>query len=135
MLENNIICSNLQDKISDILVRHRSILDVMTKLDESNSRINRAIAKSVTHCGCININASKQELPIDDKSTFSESRECFKEHVGGELCHHCKEIIEKEIGNHMFYVGAICNTLNIDLNKAVSKELQKLDTLGVYSLL
>ncbi len=134
-MKNDIICSNLQDKISDILVRHRSILDVMTKLDESNSRINRAIAKSVTHCGCININASKQELPTDDKSTFSESRDCFKEHVNGKLCEHCKEIIEKEIGNHMFYVGAICNTLGIDLNKSVSKELQKLDTLGVYSLL
>ncbi len=135
MLKDDIICGNLQDKISDILVRHRSILDVMTKLEESNSRINRAIAKSVTHCGCISINASKQELPTDDNSTFSESHEYFKEHVNGELCSHCKEIIEKEIGNHMFYVGAICNTLKIDLNQSVSKELKNLDTLGIYSLL
>lgn len=134
-MDNEIICGNLQNKISDILVRHRSILDVMTKLDESNSRINRAVAKSVTHCGCISINASKQELPTDDKSTFSESRDCFKKHVQGELCSHCKEIIEKELGNHMFYIGAICNTLDIDLNQAVSKELNKLDTLGIYSLL
>lgn len=135
MLGNDIICGNLQDKVSEILVRHRSILDVMTKLEESNSRINRAIAKSVTHCGCININASKQELPTDDRPTFSESREHFKEHVDGNLCSHCKEIIEKEIGNHMFYIGAICNTLGINLNQSVSNELKNLDTLGVYSLL
>ncbi len=134
-MEKEIISSELQDQISDILVRHRSILDVMTKLEESNSRINRAIAKSVTHCGCININASKQELPTDDKSTFSESKEYFKQHVDGELCPTCKEIIEKEIGNHMFYVGGVCNTLDIDLNHAVSKELDKMSTLGVYSLL
>ncbi len=134
-MEKDIICSDLQDKISDILVRHRSILDVMTKLEESNSRINRAIAKSVTHCGCISINASKQKLPTSDTSTFSESRDCFKEHVEGELCETCKEIVENEIGNHMFYIGAVCNTLGISLNDAVSKELNKINTLGIYSLL
>lgn len=134
-MEKDIISPELQSKVSDILVRHRSILDVMTKLEESNSRINRAIAKSVTHCGCISINASKQKLPTNDTSTFSESKDCFKEHVEGELCDNCKEIVEKEIGNHMFYVGAVCNTLDINLNEAVLKELQTIDTLGVYSLL
>lgn len=134
-MEKDIICCDLQNKISDILVRHRSILDIMTKLEESNSRINRAIAKSVTHCGCIDINATKQELPTSDKSTFSESKEYFKEHIGGSLCESCKEIIEKEIGNHMFYIGAVCNTLGINLNEAVSNELKKVDTLGVFSLL
>lgn len=134
-MEKEVINNALQDKVSDILVRHRSILDIMTKLEESNSRINRAVAKSVTNCGCININASRQKLPIDDKSTFSESRDYFKEHVDGELCVTCKEIVAKEIGNHMFYVGGICNTLGIDLNHAVSKELDKMNTLGIYSLL
>lgn len=134
-MEKDIISPDLQNKVSDILVRHRSILDVMTKLEESNSRINRAIAKSVTSCGCISINASKQKLPTNDTSTFSESKDCFKEHVEGELCENCKEIVEKEIGNHMFYVGAVCNTLDINLNEAVSKELKTIDTLGVYSLL
>lgn len=134
-MEKDIISPDLQNKVSDILVRHRSILDVMTKLEETNSRINRAIAKSVTHCGCISINASKQKLPTNDTSTFSESKDCFKEHVEGELCDNCKEIVEKEIGNHMFYVGAVCNTLGINLNEAVSKELKTIDTLGVYSLL
>ena len=134
-MNKEIISSDLQDMVSDILVRHKSILDIMTKLEESNSRINRAIAKSVTHCGCIKINASKQELPTDDKSTFSESKEYFKDHVDGELCPTCKEIIEKEIGNHMFYLSGICNTLDIDLNHAVSKELDKVNTLGIYSLL
>lgn len=134
-MNKNIISNDLQDIVSDVLVRHRSILDVMTKLEESNSRINRAIAKSVTSCGCISINASKQTLPTNDDSTLSESKDHFKEHVEGELCPTCKEVIEKEIGNHTFYLGAICNTLGINLNEAVSNELEKVDTLGVFSLL
>lgn len=134
-LGKEIISSELQDKISDILVRHRSILDVMTKLEESNSKINRSIAKAVTHCGCIEIHATKQKLPTNDRSLFSESKDCFKQHVDGDLCDTCKEFVEKEIGNHMFYMGAICNTLGIDLNEAVTKELKKVDTLGVFSLL
>lgn len=134
-MENDNFCGDLQDKISNILVRHKSILDVMTKLEESNSRINRSIAKAVTNCGCISINANKQEMPTNDKSTFSESKDCFKEHVEGELCETCKEFVEKEIGNHMFYVGAVCNTLGINLNDAVSNELAKVNTLGVFSLL
>ena len=134
-LEKNIVCGDLQDKVSDILVRHRSVLDVMTKLEESNSRINRAVVKSVTNCGCININATKQKLPTDANSTLSDSKDCFKEHVEGELCETCKEFVEKEIGNHMFYVGAICNTLGISLNEAISNELKKVNTLGVFSLL
>lgn len=133
-MSNDIISNDLQDKISDILLRHRSILDIMTKLDESNSRINRAIAKSVTNCGCVSINASKQELPNGDVD-FSDAKNCFKEHVEGEICENCREFVEKEIGNHMFYIGAICNTLGINLNEAVSNELKKVDTLGVFSLL
>lgn len=135
ILKKDIISNDLQDIVSDVLVRHRSILDVMTKLEESNSRINRAVAKSVTSCGCISINANKQELPTNGESTLSESKDHFKEHVEGELCGNCKEVVEKEIGNHVFYVGAICNTLGINLNEAVSNELQKVDTLGIFSLL
>ena len=134
-MEKDNFCGDLQDNISNILVRHKSILDVMTKLEESNSRINRSIAKAVTNCGCINISATKQEMPTNDKSTFSESKDCFKEHVDGELCETCKEFVEKEIGNHMFYVGAVCNTLGINLNEAVANELSKVNTLGVFSLL
>ena len=59
--QGNIIDS-LQDEVKHSLVRHKSILDIMTKLQEYNSRINRAIAKSVTSCGCIEMHAKKQEF-------------------------------------------------------------------------
>src|SRR3712207_8572531 len=42
-------------------LRHRSLLDIITKLQETEGRINRAIAKSVTNCGCIEIDARSEE--------------------------------------------------------------------------
>jgi len=49
-----------QKSVDQFLIQHRSILDLMTKYQESNSRVNRAIAKAVTQCGCIKIKAKKQ---------------------------------------------------------------------------
>ena len=55
--------NNFNDIVDDVLVRHKSILDIITKLQETNSKINRAIIKSVTACGCIEINGKLQQVP------------------------------------------------------------------------
>ena len=46
-------------------------------------------------------------------------------HIEGELCENCKDIIEKEIGNHLFYITSLCNTLDISLNTVLEKEYEK----------
>ena len=53
---------DFQNQVSQVLVRHRSILDTITKLNDFNSRINRSVVKSVTACGCISIDAQKQDF-------------------------------------------------------------------------
>ncbi len=131
-MSNDLICNNFQSKVSEVLVRHKSILDIITKLEESNSRINRAVVKSATSCGCISINACKQEY---NKETLQEVKEHLKTHVDGELCESCREKIEEEIGNHMFYIASLCNTLDLNLNEVIKKELKEIKTLGIYSLL
>ena len=45
------MCTEFQEAVSYCLIRHRSIIDVITKLQESNARVSRAIAKSITVCG------------------------------------------------------------------------------------
>ena len=54
------ICKDFQESVSELLIRHKSILDIMTKLEEAQSRVNRAVAKAVTNCGCIKVNGRKQ---------------------------------------------------------------------------
>ena len=125
-------CNSLQETVSNVLIRHKSILDIITKLEESNSKVNRAVIKSATSCGCIKINATKQ---VYSKDSFKDAKFTLKSHIEGELCPNCKEKIEEEIGKHMFYIASLCNTLNLDLDKIILDEVNKLKTLGIYSLL
>lgn len=124
--------ADLQKAVSKVLIRHKSVLDIITKLEESNSRINRAVVKSVTSCGCISINATKQDY---SQGSLIDIKNSLKTHVEGELCNNCREKIEEEIGNHLFYIASLCNTLDLNLEEITSKEISNLKTLGIYSLL
>ncbi|WP_139905893.1 DUF1573 domain-containing protein [Clostridium thermarum] len=128
----DVIFDELQDKVSESLLRHKSILDILTKFQESNARINRAVAKSVTNCGCIKIDASKQQIPCDDDDIESLN-DCMKTHLSGELCEGCREVIEREIGNNIFYLTALCNHLGVNLYDSLIKEYDKINTLGKYT--
>jgi len=121
-----------QKNVDQFLIQHRSILDVMTKYQESNARVNRAIAKAVTQCGCLKINAKKQIIPSNTKLT--EIHKFMDNHLEGSLCDSCKEIIETEMGSSLFYVAAICSILNLDFNDIIKKEEERISTLGIYNL-
>ncbi|MDT8715790.1 DUF1573 domain-containing protein [Clostridium sp. 19966] len=128
----DIIFDEFQDLVNSSLLKHKSIIDIMSKLQESNSRINRAVAKSVTSCGCIKINAEKQPNSLDEEDIANLSKH-LKSHLHGTLCDNCREIIESEIGNNLFYINSLCNTLDISLYDTLIKEYNKLNTLGDYS--
>lgn len=125
------ICDDFQDQVSKVLIRHKSILDVMTKLDEYNARINRAVAKSVTSCGCISISAKKQDFGND---SFESMQKKSESHVVGNICDNCKDILDEEMGSYLFYLASLCNTLGINLGEVLEKEFDRIKTLGIYSL-
>ncbi|MFW6113311.1 MAG: DUF1573 domain-containing protein [Actinomycetota bacterium] len=125
-------CEDFQRTVTEYLVRNRSILDVMTKLQDAATRVNRALAKTVTSCGCLRIEASKQELPQD--VSFSQVSDYVKSHIEGKLCPNCADVIETELGNSMFYLTAICCLLDLDLKDVLERENDRINTLGVYSL-
>lgn len=129
--EATILCNDFQEQVSHVLIRHKSILDIITKLDEYNARINRAVAKSVTSCGCISINATKQDY---SKESFGDNLDTVKNHLEGEICRSCKDIIEKEMGSYVFYLAAMCNTLGLNLEELLQKEYETIKTLGIFSL-
>lgn len=130
----DIIFDDFQNAVNESLIRHKSILDIITKLQESNGRINRAVAKSVTNCGCIKISAQKQQLPSEkDNMDIDSLKDCLKTHLEGKLCDNCREIIIEEIGNNLFYLTSLCNILNLNLYDILLKEYDKMNTLGKYS--
>ncbi len=129
----DVIFDDFQNSVNDSLLRHKSILDILTKYSESNARVNRAIAKSITNCGCISVNAKKQKLPSDGID-IEGLRNCLKSHVNGELCDNCRDVIEREIGNNLFYLTSLCDLLDLNLYDILLKEYNKISTLGKYSM-
>jgi hypothetical protein len=121
-----------QYTVAELLVRNKSILDQITKFQDSNGRVNRGIVKSVTQCGCVKINAEKQALPLD--YSFEEIQNSMKTHLEGKLCENCRDLIEKDIGRNLFYLASICNTLDLNLYDIILKELERIKMLGKYNL-
>jgi len=128
----DLLYDNFQDSVGELLVRHKSILDVLTKYQESQSRVNRAVVKAVTSCGCIEINSKKQNY--DNEVTLHELKNYMDTHLKGSLCSNCRDIIEKELGNNLFYIAALCNVIDISMYDVLLKEYEKMHTLGIYNL-
>ena len=130
---SNFSFNEFEERVKDSLVRHKSILDIITKLQESTSKVNRAIIKSATACGCVQICASKQDIP--GEISYSELSSFLDSHISGNLCENCRDVVETELGNHLFYVASLCNVLDVNFESIVKKEYDKIGALGKYSLL
>lgn len=126
------ICGEFQDTVAGCLIRHKSIIDVVSKMHETTSRVSRALCKAVTSCGCLKINAKKQQIPGEIR--LHELGSYMETHVEGELCNECREFVEQELGNHLFYIAALCNILDINLSDVICAETDKLSTLGIYHM-
>lgn len=125
-------CADFQQTVSNFLLRHQSILDVLSKTTEANARVNRAVTKAVTACGCLKVHASKKPLPKD--AGLADFKSLFPTHLEGELCDNCKDIIMNEIGKNLFYITALCNILDLDLQEVLEKENTKVTTLGKFNM-
>lgn len=127
----DLLCDEFQNTVGELLIRHQSILDLLSKSQESSSRVNRAVIKSVTTCGCLKIYAEKKAIPTD--ASLDDLKNLLESHVKGELCENCKEIIEREIGRSLFYSAALCNVLDLNLYDILIKEHQKMSTLRIFN--
>ncbi len=131
-MKNGEAVGEFQDLVSQVLIRHRSILDCLSKYQESTARVNRSIIKTVTSCGCISINAGKQQYPLRD--SLKDCGKFMDSHIKGKLCEQCREVIAEEIGNHLFYLAALCDLLDFNLQEVISQEESKINTLGHFLL-
>ncbi|WP_028559453.1 hypothetical protein [Paenibacillus pinihumi] len=123
---------HLQQQVSELLLRHRSLMDVMSKYGQTGATVNRAVTKAVTECGCIQLHAKKQNFP--EEIGLQEAKSNVENHLSGQLCEHCKEAIKDELGRNLFYMSALSNLLDINLNDVVDHETQKCTTLGLFKL-
>lgn len=129
----DIIVDDFQNFVSETLIRHKSVLDIITKSSECNSRVNRAVAKSVSRCGCIKIIAEKQRIP--DNASLDEIPDVLSTQIEGKLCKNCQEVLKEEIGGSIYYLAAICDAFDLNLYDIILEQYEKIKTLGRYSML
>lgn len=128
----DLLFDQFQNTVDDVMIRHASVLDLMTKLEASNARVNRSIVKTITSCGCMKMNAQKTDIP--EGSEFYDIQKFKDNHLNGELCTTCREKIEQEMGSHMFYLTALCNQYDISLYDVMLQEYKRISALGKFSL-
>ena len=129
----DLICDEFQNTVDNLLIRHHSILDVISKLSEATCRVNRSVVKSITDCGCVTVQAQKLQIP-DNVESISEFKACLDNHLRGQLCPRCEEVVSSELGKLLFYTAALCNTVDINLYDVFIKEHKKATALGVYNM-
>lgn len=125
-------CSDFQTAVDEYLIRHRSVVDIITKYQEACARVNRAFAKAVTECGCVSIEASRQQAPQD--IDYSQLKPFMSSHLNGEPCDNCKDVLTRELGHSLFYLTALCNLSGLQLHDVMKKEFTTIETLGVFRL-
>ena len=128
----DMLIDDFQYTVQELIFRNKSIIDSITKYQDSNARVNRAIVKAVTQCGCIRINGKYQEVPED--STLVESRNAMDTHLEGKLSESCRDQIEKEFGKNLYYIASLCNTLDLNLYDVIIKEQERVKMLGKFNL-
>ena len=106
----DVIFDDFQNSVNNSLLRHKSILDILSKYQESQARASRAICKAVTNCGCIEICAKKQNMLEDTDLSLEELNPRLSSHIKGDLFENCREVIERELVNNLFYLTPIPST-------------------------
>jgi hypothetical protein len=129
---SSLTLKQFQDQVSELLLRHRSLLDVLSKFQQSNAAVNRSVIKSITECGCIQVNAAKQSY--DPELTLDEAKNVLGTHLQGQLCENCMEVLSTELGRNLFYMSALSNLLDVNLEDVVEKESKKCSTLGLFNM-
>jgi hypothetical protein len=126
------LTDQFQIMVKSLLIRHQSILDILSKGQETSARVNRAVVKSVTSCGCHAVNAHKKTLPPD--TSLADLKELLDSQLVGLICDNCRDIVEAELGKQLFYIAALANALDISLSEVLYQEYKKLQTLTIFNL-
>lgn len=128
----DLLCDDFQASVSSHLVQNKSILDAVTKLNEASMRVQRAITRAVTQCGCIRIEAGRQRVP--EVSSLEELGRVLDSHVRGDLCVDCRELVETEVGNSLCYVAAVCELVGVNMYDCLIGVDKRIRALGMFHL-
>ena len=106
-------------------------------MQESSARVQRAVAKAVTVCGCIEIDAARQALPdpASEDISYADLKQYVQSHLGGSFATIAATSSKRSWARPTFTPPRCAETFNLHAADILAKEKQRLDTLGIYSLM
>lgn len=119
-----------QDTVRLSLAFNKGILDTLTKHQQACAALSRAVVKAASSCGCIKIQATPQRVP--PSTELNNLADMMDTHITGKLCQRCTENIEHEISTSLYYLAAIGNAFDIDIQKVILSEAYRSGLLGKY---
>ena len=122
----SLILEEFQYMIDQQIRRNGSLIDMLTKLETSGGKLNRALVKAVTHCGCISLDLKRKCTDCSDAKGRAK--------ISGTLCEGCREEVERAMGEHLFYLTAMLSPLDLSLYDLFLGEAQRQKMLGKYNL-
>ena len=125
------LSEDFQSKVSLLIARNNNILDILTKFQDSCCKTSRSVIKSATGCGCVQIKGKKTVFDIEAIKNLSPKE---LSGIEGDICPYCRERIENEIGESLFYMAGLCNAMGFSMKDIMKKELSNVEMLGKYSL-
>jgi hypothetical protein len=128
----DIYIDDYQSVVSDLLTRNKSVLDTTSQFMISVTKVNRLVLKAATSCGCVKIDAHKNA--INEELDYQAMLKLMDTHLKGDICSTCREKIENELGNTLFYITSLCNALNISVYDVILKDKEAISTLGPLGL-
>ena len=105
----------------------------MQKKSNLYNKIMEQVAKEVKR----SLNEVDDIAPVKQEfsgESYKDLPDTLDNHLRGELCETCKEVIELEMGNYFFYIASLCDTLGLDLNEVMQEEYNRNKTLGLFNL-
>ena len=79
----------------------------------------------------LKINAEKTSFNIEEIKSLSPKE---LSGIKGDICSFCRERIENEIGESLFYLAGLCNAMGFSMKDIMKKEISNVEMLGKYSL-
>ncbi|MBR3942668.1 MAG: DUF1573 domain-containing protein [Clostridia bacterium] len=115
----------LQQAIEKYYHRNKGIMDTLSKLSISVAKTQRSVIKSATQCGCTEIFAIKQPPDLE--------REAESMLIGC-VCPSCREIIEKNLGDTLFYFLSLVQLTGTNFDSLIESQLHQTEWLGKFNL-
>lgn len=118
----------LQQKAGEYLIADPGALQILLLIQLNACHLHQCVLNAANGCGCVSLSCAPVTPPADwDCTVKIASGDNL-----GKLCPNCRAAICDRLGALLFYIAALCSSMNLTLPDICESEIEKLDLLGYF---